>query len=82
MFRHHSKWSADQKERAILLFKRYAALQKAYGLAAELGQIYERCRSKEQAFKHLALWYNKVEASGIATFRTVARSIQLEPVLK
>jgi transposase len=54
----------------------YPELEKAYGLATALGNIYNKCSCKEQAFKHLALWYNKVEDAGIASFRTVARSIQ------
>ena len=59
-----------------MLFERYAELEKAYGLAIDLCEIYQKCTSKEQAFKHLALWYNKGEEAAIASFRTVARSIQ------
>ena len=33
-------------------------------------------KSKEQAFKRLALWHNEVEESGIDSFRTVSRSVQ------
>jgi len=76
LFKHPRLWSEEQKARALLLFERYPELEKAYGLATDLGDIYRKCTSKEQAFKHLALWYNKVEDSGIASFRTVARSIQ------
>lgn len=76
LFKHPRLWNREQKERATLLFERYADLQKAYGLAMDLGDIYQKCTSKEQAFKRLALWYNKVEDAGIASFRTVARSIR------
>ncbi|MES2389408.1 MAG: transposase [Bacteroidota bacterium] len=34
------------------------------------------CDTKEQAFKHLAIWYNDVEAAGIEAFGTVSRSVQ------
>lgn len=77
LFKHHRLWTAEQKERAELLFERYPQLEKAYAIAIDLGDIYRKCTSKEQAFKKLALWYNKVEESGITTFRTVAKSIQL-----
>lgn len=77
LFKHPRLWSDDQKQRAVLLFERYPQLEKAYGLAMDLGDIYRICTSKEQAFKHLALWYNKVEEANLPTFRTVARSIQL-----
>lgn len=76
LFKHSRLWNSEQKERATLLFERYGELLKAYGLAMDLGDIYRKCTSKEQAFKHLALWYNKVEDAGIASFRTVSRSIQ------
>lgn len=77
LFKHPRLWTEEQKQRAILLFERYPQLEKAYGVAMDLGDIYRKCTSKEQAFKHLALWYNKVEDAGLPTFRTVARSIQL-----
>jgi transposase len=77
LFKHPRLWTSEQNERAELLFSRYPQLEKAYGIALDLGEIYRKCTSKEQAFKHLALWYNKVEEAGIASFRTVARSIQI-----
>ena len=76
LFKHHSKWTLVQKQRAELLFERYPELKKAYGLSLRLGEIFKVCKSKEQAFKKLALWYNDVENSGIEAFRTVSRSIQ------
>jgi transposase len=38
--------------------------------------MYRICTSKEQAFKKLALWYNDVEETGLASFKTFARTIQ------
>jgi transposase len=76
LFKHHSKWTDIQKNRAELLFLRYPELKRAYGLSLRLGEIFKICRSKEQAFKRLALWYNDVEAAEIEAFKTVSRSIQ------
>jgi transposase len=76
LFKHQSKWTASQKERAELLFPRYPLLFKAYNLAIGLGNIFTICKSKQVAFKRLALWYNHVEESGIEAFKTVARSVQ------
>ena len=76
LFKHHSKWTAVQRQRAELLFERYEKLKYAYHIALNLGEIFKVCRSKEQAFKRLALWYNQVEECGIDPFKTVARSIQ------
>jgi transposase len=76
LFKHNSKWTAVQKQRAALLFDRYPRLRQAYDLSIRLADIFRHCTSKEQAFKRLALWYNDVEASAIESFRTVSRSIQ------
>ena len=76
LFKHHIKWTEVQKKRAELLFERYQELKRAYDLSIRLGNIFKVCKSKEHAFKHLALWYNDVESSGIEAFRTVARSVQ------
>jgi transposase len=76
LFKHHSKWTQVQKNRAELLFERYPELKKAYKLSLRLGEIFKVCKSKEQAFKRLALWYNDVEDAAIEAFRTVSRSIQ------
>jgi transposase len=76
LFKHQSKWTDSQKQRAELLFPRYPELKKAYDLAVRLGDIFRVCKTKEHAFKKLALWYNEVEDTAIDSFRTVARSIQ------
>ena len=76
LFKHYSKWTPTQKQRAELLFERYPLLKKAYDLSLRLGDIFRICKSKEQAFKRLALWHNAVEDSGIDSFRTVSRAIQ------
>lgn len=76
LFKHHIKWTPTQKQRAELLFERYPEIKKAYELSLRLGDIFKLCKSKEHAFKKLALWYNDVEESGIEAFRTVSRSIQ------
>lgn len=76
LFKHRSKWTLSQKERADLLFSRYPELLKAYNLAISLGNIFTNCKTKVIAFKKLAIWYNEVEDSGINAFKTVARSVQ------
>ena len=76
LFKHPTKWTRTQKLRAELLFERYPKLKDAYNIAQKLGDIFKACKSKEQAFKRLAIWYNEVEACGTDSFRTVARSIQ------
>lgn len=76
LFKHHSKWTDTQKQRAELLFARFTDIKDAYDLSIRLNEVFQKATSKEAAFKRLALWYNEVEASGIESFRTVARSVQ------
>lgn len=76
LFKHHSKWTAAQKSRAELLFELYPVLKRAYDLSINLGTIFKICKSKRQAFKRLAIWYNEVDECGIDAFKTVSRSIQ------
>lgn len=77
LFKHRSKWTESQKQRAELLFSRYPQIKKAYDLSQRLGDIFRLCKTKEHAFKKLALWYNEVEDIAIDSFRTVSRSIQI-----
>lgn len=76
LFKHDGKWTASQVQRSRLLFERYPLIEQAYRLATGLGTVFRVCKSKEQAFKKLALWYNAVEDCGLDSFKTVARSIQ------
>lgn len=76
LFKHKDKWTGSQKVRSRLLFERYPKLQEAYYLSLRLGIIYRTCKTKEEAFKKLALWFNEVEASTIASFKTVVRTVE------
>jgi transposase len=76
LFKHHRLWTREQQQRGELLFNRYPVIQKAYQLSLRLGEVYRVSTCKEQAFKKLALWYNDVEEAGLASFRTLARTIQ------
>lgn len=76
LFKSSEKWTASQIQRSRLLFERYPLIEQAYQLATGLGTIFRTCKSKEQAFKKLALWYNTVEDCALDSFKTVARSIQ------
>jgi transposase len=76
LFKHYDKWTASQVHRSRLLFERYPLIEQAYKLATGLGTVFRVCKSKEQAFKRLALWYNAVEDCGLDSFKTVARSVQ------
>ena len=77
LFKHHSKWTQKQQLRASLLFERYPDIQKAYELSMELFEVYQHTKVKGVAFTKLARWYERIEQSGIKTFGTVKRTIQI-----
>ena len=76
LFKHKDRWTSSQKIRSRLLFERFPKLKEAYYLSLKLGIIYRSCRTKEEAFKKLALWFNEVEASTITSFKTVVRTVE------
>jgi transposase len=75
LFKHPSRWSENQKQRAELLFMRFPKLKQAYDLGIALGDFFNKCKDKKVAFTKLGLWHNQVENTGIASFKSVARSI-------
>lgn len=76
LFKHHSKWTEKQQERAEILFKKYPKIEKAYKLSMNLFYIYENTKDKGIAYTKLAHWYNDVEKSGFKIFNTVIKTIQ------
>lgn len=77
LFKHKTKWTARQIERAEIVFKLYPTIEKAYNLAQGLSYIFENNTDKDVARLKLAHWYNKVESSEFKSFNTIARSIQM-----
>jgi len=76
LFKHYRKWSANQKERALILFSEYPDIEQAYWLAMELSDIYQTCKSKGVAYTNMAQWFNRIEASGFESFRTIRNTFE------
>ena len=76
LFKPVNKWTQSQHERAKILFELYPDLGEAYDLTHHLRVIFNSCTSKGGAYLKLALWYNKVEKSGFASFGTIAQTIE------
>lgn len=75
LFKHQSKWTDKQKERADILFKLYPDIQKGYFLSMQLFSIYQHTKAKSAAYTKLAHWYKDIEESGFKAFNTVKRTI-------
>lgn len=76
LYKKNKDWTHSQKERATLLFERYPDIRKAYDLAMELGNVYDKTSDKLYGLTRLAKWHEKVRQSGFKAFNTVSRSIQ------
>lgn len=76
LFKHKSKWTSQQRQRAELLFERYPDIETAYERYLELVEIYNKNTVKEVAAGKLAHWYNRVEKMGMPNFRTVIETMQ------
>jgi transposase len=75
LYKNKSKWSKNQIERAAVLFELYPDIQKAYDLAQDLRNIFEKTTDKIIALGRLARWHEKVNQSGFKSFNTISRSI-------
>ena len=70
-----SKSSGSQRERSSLLLELYPDIDKAYYLAQDLRNIFEKTTDKIIRFSRLAKWHEKVNQSGFKSFNTISRSI-------
>lgn len=77
LFKHHSKWTEAQRQRAEILFTNYPDIEKAYRLSNRLFLIYQNTKIKGEAYTKLAHWYREIEESGFKTFNTVMRTVKL-----
>jgi len=75
LYKKEDHWTAEQQERAGLLFEKYPALRKAYDLSQKLSWIFSTTQDKLYAFARLAKWNEQVEQSGFKSFNTISRTI-------
>ena len=76
LYKSRNEWTADQKERADILFNIYPDLEKAYQLAEQLRHLFNHTQDKVYALAKLAKWHEAVRQSEFKTFNTVARTVQ------
>ncbi|UKJ07933.1 transposase [Solitalea lacus] len=75
LYKQEANWTAEQTERAQLLFEKYPTLRKAYDLAQKLSWIFQDNRDKLYGFARLARWNEQAEQSGFKSFNTISRTI-------
>jgi len=74
LYKKPTEWTFNQETRARVLFKRNPVLEMAFKLSLEFRAIYE-CPTKLAATNKMTEWLEKVNASEIKEFNTVANSI-------
>ena len=72
LFKSPEKWTATQRQRALMLFGIYPDLREAYRLSQDLRAVFNRRSTKDSARLNLARWYNRVADSGFKSFNTIA----------
>ncbi|WP_456154234.1 ISAon1 family transposase [Solitalea canadensis] len=75
LYKKEDNWTAEQAQRAGLLFEKYPDLRKAYELTQKLSWIFSTTTDKLYAFARLAKWNELVEQSGFKSFNTLSRTI-------
>jgi len=73
---HKSKWNAQQKARASVLFRLFPKIEQAYNIYLELVDIFNKRTKPSEARLNLARWYNKVEALGDERFSKVIETFE------
>jgi hypothetical protein len=61
--------------RSELLIELYPDIEKAYDLAQDLRNIFEKTTDKIIGISMLARWHKKVNQSGFNSFNTISKSI-------
>ena len=77
LFKPKSKWTINQKQRAVILFREFPELEKAYELSMMFRACYENCKSIEDGKRSLDNWFKKVEEKKIESFLVPAETIRL-----
>lgn len=77
LFKTENKWTPSQRVRAEVLFRWYPDLKRAYELTMGLQYIYQTCKHKDFALKHLARRHEEIEQSGFKHFNTLKNTITM-----
>ncbi len=77
LFKAPSGWTESQKQRAVILFREFPSLKKAYELSLLFRSFYE-ASDRLEGFKRLQTWYAAVERhrTDFPSFQTAAQSVR------
>ena len=70
-----NKWTDNQKERAVILFREYPEIEKAFSLSHSLRMIFSQRCTKEEGRKSLKKWYKEVGEYDSKAFNDIAAAM-------
>lgn len=75
LFKSSSSWTENQKARAIILFREYPDMQRAYELSQSLKKLYDKQMTRDIAAVLLRQWCEECAASCIPEMQDAAVSV-------
>lgn len=75
LFKPSTSWTDTQKERAVILFREYPDLLRAYELSQSLKKLYDKQMTREVAATLLRQWCEECENSAIPEMQDAAASV-------
>lgn len=75
LFKSSSSWTENQKARAVILFREYPDMQRAYELSQQLKQLYDKQMTRDVAAVLLRQWCEECEHSEIPEMQDAAASV-------
>lgn len=75
LFKQSSSWTDTQKQRAVILFREYPDLQRAYELSQQLKKLYDKQMTRDVAAVLLRQWCEDCENSGIPEMQDASASV-------
>ena len=75
LFKQSSSWTENQKARAIILFREFPEMLRAYELSQQLKKLYDKQMTRDTAAVLLRQWCEDCENSGIPEMQDAAASV-------
>jgi transposase len=75
LFKPSTSWTENQKARAIILFREYPDMQRAYELCQHLKQLYDKQMTRDVAVTLLRQWCDECGQSQIPEMQDAAASV-------
>lgn len=75
LFKPSNKWSEQQQERSMILFKEFPELEHAHNISMLFRTFYEKSNSVQDAKQKLESWYKRIEEEKAEAFYLPAETI-------